>query len=219
MCDCWYKEVCESYGENCQTLCVRYAEMKYLMEHSNLPVAKRKPQQLMVQEVDYIPYLRLDTIRKDIVNWVEEGKNLYIASHNMGNGKTSWAIKLMLRYFDQVWSGNGFRQRALFIHVPTFIMKCKDFNNLDREFEDLKRQVQEVDLVVWDDIGSTGITQYDYSNLLVAIDARVMAGKANIVTGNCTTRQELAQMIGAKLTSRLFGTETEIVEFKGGDMR
>ena len=63
MCDCWYKEVCEGYGENCQTLCVRYAEMKYLMEHSNLPVAKRQPQNLSVQEVDYIPYLRLDTIR------------------------------------------------------------------------------------------------------------------------------------------------------------
>ena len=219
MCECWYKEVCESYCENCQTLCVRYAEMKYLMEHSNLPVKKRQPQQLSVQEVDYIAYLRLDTIRKDIVNWVDDGKNLYITSHNMGNGKTSWAIKLMLKYFDEIWSGNGFRQRALFVHVPTYIMKCKDFNNVDREFEELKRQIQEVDLVVWDDIGSTGITQYDYSNLLMAIDARVLNGKANIVTGNCTTRQELEQMIGAKLTSRLFGSETEIVEFKGGDMR
>ena len=219
MCECWYKEVCESYGENCQTLCVRYAEMKYLMEHSNLPVAKRKPQQLKVQEVDYIAYLRLDTIRKDIVNWVNEGKNLYIVSNTTGNGKTSWAIKLMLRYFDQVWSGNGFRTRALFIHVPTFLLKCKDFNNVDPEFEELKRQLQEVDLVVWDDIASTGLSKYDHTNLLVTIDNRVMNGKANIVTGNHTSKKDLEEILGSKLTSRLFGNETEIVELKGGDMR
>lgn len=219
MCECWYKEVCESYGENCQTLCVRYAEMKYLMEHSNLPVKKRQPQQLLTPQVDYIAYLRLDTIRQNIVEWVNSGKNLYITSTNVGNGKTSWAIKLMLRYFDQVWSGNGFRQRALYVHVPTFIMKCKDFNNVDREFEDLKRQVQEVDLVIWDDIASTGLTPYDYTTLLVAIDARVMAGKANIVTGNHPTKQELERLVGIRLASRLFGNETEIVEFKGGDMR
>ena len=219
MCECWYKEVCESYGENCQVMCVRYAEMKYMMEHSNLPVAKRQPQKLDVQDVDYIAYLRLDTIRQNIVEWVNSGKNLYIASHNTGNGKTSWAIKLMLKYFDQVWDGNGFRTRAIFIHVPAFIMKCKDFNNVDREFEDLKKQIQDVDLVVWDDIGSTSISQYDYSNLLMTIEARVFNGKANILTGNRTTRQEVESALGAKLTSRLFGSETEIIEFKGGDMR
>lgn len=219
MCECWYREVCENFGENCQSLCVRYAEMKYLMEHSNLPVKKRQPQRLEVPTEDYIAYLRLDTIRKDIVNWVNSGKNLYITSTNVGNGKTSWAIKLMLRYFDQIWCGNGFTTRALFVHVPTFLMKCKDFNRVDREFEELKRQVQEVDLVIWDDIASTGMTQYDYTNLLVAIDARIMSGKANIVTGNHPRKQDLEALVGTRLASRLFGSETEIIEFKGGDMR
>lgn len=219
MCECWYKEVCESYGDNCQTLCVRYAEMKYLMEHSNLPVKKRQPIQLLTPQVDYVAYLRLDTIRQNIVEWVGDGKNLYITSSNVGNGKTSWAIKLMLRYFDQIWHGNGFRQRALYVHVPTFLMKCKDFNTVDHEFEELKRQVQEVDLVIWDDIASTGLTPHDYTNLLVAIDARVMDGKANIVTGNHPTKAELERLVGTRLASRLFGSETEIIEFKGGDMR
>ena len=219
MCECWYSGVCESYGENCQILCVRYAEMKYLMEHSNLPVKKRQPIPLMTPVVDYIAYTRLDTIRQNIVEWVNDGKNLYITSSNVGNGKTSWAIKLMLRYFDQIWAGNGFRQRALYVHVPTYIMKCKDFNNVDREFEELKRQIQEVDLVIWDDIASTGLTPYDYTNLLVAIDARVMDGKANIITGNHPTKLDLERLVGTRLASRLFGSETEVIEFKGGDMR
>ena len=98
-------------------------------------------------------------------------------------------------------------------------MQCKDFNTVDHEFEELKRQVQEVDLVIWDDIASTGLTPYDYTNLLVVIDARVMAGKANIITGNHPTKQDLEKMVGTRLASRLFGSGTEIVEFKGGDMR
>ena len=219
MCECWYKDVCENYGEGCDRVCVRYAEMKYLMENSNLPVARRQPQQLSPEQVDYIAFTRLDTIRRDIVNFVEQGKNLYICSNNTGNGKTSWAVKLMLKYFDEVWYGNGFRQRALFVHVPTYLLKCKDFNTVDREFEELKRRIQEVDLVVWDDIGGAEMTPYDYTNLLVAIDAREADGKSNIITGNSTTRERLEAIVGQKIASRLFGKTCEIIELRGGDRR
>lgn len=217
--ECWYEEVCNNYSDNCQKLCVRYAEMKYLMEHSNLPVSKRQPQQLCVQKVDFIAYTRLNTIKSEIVDFVEQGKNLYITSSNPGNGKTSWAIKLMLRYYDQIWLGNGFRARAIFIHVPSFLMQCKDFNNPSREFERLKEQLAEVDLVVWDDIASTNLTPYDYANLLTTVESRVMNGKANIITGNYPNREEIENHIGAKLASRLFGSNCEFIEFKGGDMR
>ena len=125
----------------------------------------------------------------------------------------------MLKYFDEIWYGNGFRQRALFIHVPTFLAKCKDFNTVDEDFELLKRRAQEVDLVVWDDIGGVDMSSYDYTNLLVAIDAREANGKANIVTGNNVTAKELTKVVGQKIASRLFGKGCEIIEFKGGDRR
>lgn len=216
---CWYEEVCSEYRENCERLCPRYIEMRYLIDHSNLPEKRKTPQKLFPEKCDLIAFTRLDTIRKDIVNFVNEGKNLYICSDVTGNGKTTWAVKLMLRYFDQIWDGNGLRQRALFIHVPTYLLKCKNFSERDYEFEELKKAIYDVDLVVWDDIASTGMSQYDYSSLLVAIEAREMNGKANIITGNHTNRDKLADLLGEKLVSRLWNSQTEIIEFKGGDRR
>lgn len=147
------------------------------------------------------------------------GNNLYIASTITGNGKTSWAIKMMLTYFHYVWPGNGFRPRAVFVHIPTFLLKCKDFSNKDEEFEKLKNLITSVDLVVWDDIASSGISAYDYTNLLMYIDGRVSNGLSNIYTGNITDRDLLAKALGGKLTSRIWSADTEIVILSGGDRR
>ena len=59
------------------------------------------------------------------MNFVKNGENLYIFSKNFENGKAIWAIKLMQNYFNQIWAGNGFTQRGLFIHVPSFLTKFK----------------------------------------------------------------------------------------------
>ena len=214
--DCWYKNVCT---EECSNACIRYLEMKYLMENSNIPKAKQIPQSLTAPKCDMPSYKRLAAIKDDIEVFVNCGCNLYIASTITGNGKTSWAIKLMLKYFDNVWPGNGFRPRALFIHVPTFLLKCKDFNSKDQDFEDMKSLISNIDLVVWDDIASTDVSAYDYSQLLMYIDNRLLNEKSNIFTGNYSDRMALEKRVGMKLASRIWSDTTEVVVFKGGDMR
>ena len=189
------------------------------MENSNIPKAKQIPQSLTAPDCDLDAFKRLAEIKKDINDFVDCGCNLYIASETTGNGKTSWAIKLMLKYFDNVWAGNGFRPRALFIHVPTFLLKCKDFNNKDTTFEDLKKLLPDIDLVVWDDIASTDVSAYDYSQLLMYIDNRLLNERSNIFTGNYSDRDKLEKRVGMKLTSRIWSDTTEVVIFKGGDMR
>lgn len=215
---CWYKEVCLADVSEC-TNCVKFLEMQYLMENSGLPKARQCPQPLNAPKCDAEAYRKLAKIKDNIVEFVDQGKNLYITSATTGNGKTSWAIKLLLRYFDQIWSGNGFNIRGLFIHVPTFLMKAKDFKTVDEEFEHIKKYVTKADLVVWDDIASTNMSGYDYSQLLVYMDNRFLGLKSNIFTGNIENRDALEQKFGTKLTSRVFGTGTEIITFKGGDMR
>lgn len=216
---CWYEEVCQRYGENCQNMCIRYKEMRYLMDNSNLPPKKQWPQKLDAPNCDFDAYCRLADIKDDIVNFVKDGKSLYLASATTGNGKTTWAIKLMHKYFDQIWGGNGFKTRALFVHIPTFLIKCKDFGNKDPEFERLKKLLPTVDLVVWDDIGGLNMSAYDYSQLLLYIDARSNAGLSNIYTGNRADIDELTTAVGAKIASRVFSSDTEVIIFKGGDMR
>lgn len=213
---CWYKEVCTR--ESCNS-CIKFLEMNFLMTNSNLPKAKQKVITLEAPIRDLAAYQRLGEIKADIYNFVQDGKSLYIASEQSGNGKTSWAIKLMHKYFEEVWEGNCLTERALFVHVPTFLMKCKDFKQYDPEFEKLKRLLLEVDLVVWDDVASTLMSPYDYSQLLIYLDNRSLSELSNIYTGNFPDREKLIEKLGAKLASRVWSTNTEVIIFKGGDIR
>lgn len=209
--DCWYKKVCENECINC----IRYAEMRYLMDNSGIPVNRQYPQEL-IADVDLEPYSVLADIKDDIVFFVENGQNVFICSKYTGNGKTSWSIKLMLKYFDNIWAGNGFKVRGLFVNVPTLLLQLKNFDNpLSEEY---KKQLMDVDLVVWDEIASTSISNYDYGNLLMFLDYRIASNKSNIFTSNIVTKSELEKNVGSKLASRVWNTST-IVEFKGKDRR
>lgn len=210
--NCWYKDVCE---QECNNSCIRYLEMSYLVSNSNIPIALQHPIKLEAG-VDYEAYIRLQEIKDNILEFVNSGSNLLICSNITGNGKTTWAIKLMLKYFDEIWAGNGFRVRAKFIHVPTLLVKLKDFNNPLSEEE--KTRLLECNLIVWDDIASTGLSQYDYSQLLTYIDQRILSKKANIFTSNAVSKEDYEKAIGIKLTSRIVNT-SEIVTFKGKDRR
>lgn len=217
--DCWYQQVCSMKAERCQHGCARYAEMSYLMNHSNLPDRRKTPQILRAPDCDYNAYCHLANIKGDIENFVTNGENLYICGENTGNGKTSWAIKLMMAYFDRVWAGNGLRQRALYVPVSWFLLKCKEFKRTDTKFEELKEQLMTVDLVVWDDIGSTSLSDYDYTNLLMYIDHRRLNCQANIYTGNIVTKDAFVDQLGLKLADRVWAKTTDVVEFKGASMR
>lgn len=210
--DCWYKEVCEN---ECTDTCIRYLEMKYLVDNSNIPKSKQYPISLQAG-VDYDAFCTLAEFKDDIARYVDEGFNLYITSSCTGNGKTTWAIKLMMKYFDSIWAGNGFRVRGMFVHVPTLLNQLKNFQKpLSEEY---KRNLLECDLVVWDDIASTDMSAYDHSQLLSYVDQRIFSEKANIFTGNMTDFDTLANAVGVRLASRIYRTGS-VVEFKGKDRR
>ena len=210
--NCWYNKVCNN---TCSPNCVRFLEMSYLMEVSRLPKAKQKPIQLRPEDVDYEAFTELADIKDNIVDFVNNGKCLYIASEYNGNGKTSWAIKLLLRYFDQIWDGNCFRCRGVFIHVPTLLLRLKDFDNKkdDADLNDLKRDLLNADIVVWDEIGSDYLSNYDLTQLLTFLDQRDLEEKTNIFTGNLLD-VELRKKVGAKLHSRIWNGSIKII-FKG----
>lgn len=213
--DCWYRNVC-SYKQ-CVN-CIRYSEMKYLMENSGIPKKKQVPVKLDGGR-DKLAFHLLADIKTDIYRFVDRGESLYIYSEYTGNGKTSWAIKLLLKYFDTIWAGNGFRVRGYFQHVPTLFNVLKDFSNSTNELKtELKRKLEAVDLVVWDDIASTKLSDYDIQQLLIIIDSRASEGLANIYTGNITSHEALTKAVGDRLASRIWNTST-LIEFKGKDRR
>lgn len=203
--NCWYRNVCQI--DACDH-CIRYMEMSHLLENSGIPKVRQKPASLIPDDADYGAFVMLSDIKDNILQRVECGFNLYLGSKNTGNGKTSWAIKILLKYFDSIWAGNGFRIRGLFVHVPTLLSKLKDFDNpLSAEY---RNSLLKADLIVWDDIAVSGISQYDYNNLLMYIDNRILNEKSNIFTSNKVSRYELEEVIGNRLASRIWETSTKI---------
>ena len=211
--DCWYKKVCTN---ECESVCIRYTEMKYLTDNSNIPKVRQYPATLIPDDCDYDSFCKLKEIKDSILEFVKDGKNLYIASNNTGNGKTTWSIKLMMKYFDEVWAGNGLKVRGLFVHVPTLLLKLKNFQ--DPVSEEYKRNLMECDLVIWDEMGSVEISNYDYTNLLMFMENRLLNYKSNIFTSNSVTRQDLEGVVGSKLMSRIWN-DSEIIILKGSDKR
>ena len=213
---CWYGKVCQ---EICTENCIRYKLMYSLFKQSQLPEPLWTYKDLTCSKNgDMRAFKYLRDISKSIDEFVEDGRNLYIYSQNAGNGKTSWAIRLMYSYFDKIWHKSCFDCRALFVNVPTFLYNCKRSISQDiKGFEDLCRLISEVDLVIWDDIAESNATSYEHQILLQYIDGRINASKSNIYTSNKNLEQ-LKDSIGERLASRVFNC-SEKVEFIEPDKR
>jgi len=216
---CWYTSACGKYeSPECNASCIRYMEMDFLMQNSGIPRNKQYSVLLTPSKKDVQAFVTLKEIKDDIIAFVENGESVYIYSHNFGNGKTTWAIKLMQKYFDKIWAGNGFRCRGIFIHVPTFLTKIKEgISRKDEDFETLKSRLTTVDLVIWDDIAATKLGDFDHANLLTYIDQRKLNQLSNIYTGNLH-QNELQEALGNRLASRVWNDSTP-VKFVGADRR
>lgn len=216
--NCWYKNVCNLYDtDTCDKHCIRFSQMKYLIESSNLPKTLCFPVELEPQLIDLASFVQLAQIKEDIVNFVRNGENLYIFSANPGNGKTTWTAKLLLRYFEQVWSTNAFSERGLFISVTDFLisMRLSGYNKTDNLT--MMQKIKSIDLVVWDDIAVTELTPQDLDILYSLINYRIMNGLSNIFTGNLNDEQ-LYAILGPRMHSRVWENSIR-VEFKGTDRR
>lgn len=215
--ECWYLGVCPKSPDGCSNTCLRYSEMLSLVQQSNIPPSKWIPLKLRPGK-DRLAFIRLQEIKDDIENWTKKGGNLYIYSDTFGNGKTSWAIKLMLAYFNKIWAGNGFRRRGIFVSVPEFIDRNREIiNNRDEEFVKIREDLLKCDLVVWDDISSIKLTDFNHAILFNYIDARMLANKANIFTGN-VDYEGMVKNLGGRLASRIWNG-SEIVRFVDQDKR
>lgn len=226
--DCWYKNGCNLETNDCQKTCHRYLEMNYLINNCGMKHAKRYLKDLIPQEVEIPAYLELKDIKSNIVDFVENGRNLFITSPHVQTGKTSWALKILYKYFDEIWAGNGFKVRGYFLYVPEFISKCKSFEYKDtEEYKRINKALKRADLVIWDDITAMNLSQIDQNLLNLYIDKRFMEEKANIFTGwssipeespkdklNDLLKENIIPVLGNKLANRI-STNCKVISLEG----
>lgn len=209
--DCIYNSVCKN---KCSDSCIRYIQINRLFELSNLPKMYWKPITICAVDQDYDAYLILNDIKSNIVDFVNKGKNLYICSTTCGNAKTTWAVKLMLRYFDQIWENSYDITRGLFVHIPTLLLDLKRFDDRPEYIN----RIKDADLVIWDDLAFSKLTDYEHEQLLQFIDYRISNNKSNIYTSNIIDYDNLKITVGGRLASRIYNGSEKVL-FISNDFR
>lgn len=216
---CWYKNVCGKFdSESCNTTCLRYLKMFSLTDASLLTEKQQQPIVLNCPKVDYNSYCRLNEIKQNIENFVTTGNNLLINSCIAGNGKSSWAIKLLMSYLDAIWYRAPLQPAALFINVPTFIFETKEaFGKSNEYVEYIKENVLKCPLIIWDDIGLKTLTAYEQDLLYTYINRRIDMNMCNIFTTNLQA-DSFKTCMGDRLYSRVYNA-SEVITFYSPDHR
>lgn len=205
--------------KDCDGICVRKFKTEKLFEFSMLTKAQLNPLVLRVDAdgTDQDSFIELRNIAQNIKAFVDDGKNLYIHSPISGNGKSSWAIRLLKEYINAIWAHADLSCHALFVSVPTFLDSLKNsISSYDEYAESIKNNILKADIVVWDDIAAKCGTEFEINKLLSYIDRRIVLGKSNIYTSNLGP-SELQSAVGSRLASRINGAK-EVV-FYGADKR
>jgi len=176
---------------------------------------------LIPAKVDEQVFKELNNIKLNIREFVDKGENLLICSNNVGNGKTTWSIKFLKEYIDEV-QNIKFKNNcpALFINVTNFLNEKKlsiSDPELHSKVIDTERKILSSKLVVFDDLGVKDISQFDMGNLYYWIDERTNNLKSCIFTSNLLPKQ-LRNILDERLYSRIVKYST-IKEIKDGDNR
>ena len=156
--------------------CIRKYKLEYLYNNALISESQRlfKPLYIDGDGTDKEAFTELSNIEKNIINFVKEGKNLFIHSYICGNGKTSWALRMVQSYFNLIWPTVSLKCKALFINVPRFLLALKDNISQKNDYISfIKENIQTADLVVWDDIAAKVGTEFELNYLLSFIDTRI----------------------------------------------
>ena len=219
MSKCYMYDFCNH--KDCDTdFCQRKYKMDSLYSAALMSESQKQHITLRVDQdgTDLEQFKQLAAIEQDIVNFIKEGKNLYLHSAIPGNGKSSWSLRLAEAYFNKIWARTSGKCRVLFISVPRFLLAIKDNISAKSSYvEYIKDNVLEADLVIWDDLASKVGSEFELSHLLSLIDNRLVLGKSNIYTSNLN-KQQLYTAIGERLASRVANMSIDI-ELFGSDKR
>lgn len=201
---------------------LRRAAQLDLLENSNIPEIYWDEIQLAVPDEDIDAYARLNEIKKNILTLsepsIDDFHNLMICSSHTGNGKTSWALKI-LQYFlfrsastlyytdhDNAW--------GYFVSVPQFVLMSKEYDSERRKrYFEMLDMIERARVVVFDDIATGEYSRAEYMALYSAIDSRVFKKQCCIFTSNFEDENNpvLLDRLGVRLVDRIYCTSEKII--------
>ena len=165
--------------------------------------------------VDLASFKKLKSIQNNIVDFVSEGKSISISSQYTGNGKTTWAVKLLKQYIHDNYM--TFSICGYFCSIPEFADMCKKDN---KSLAEVINIMSVCDLLILDDIAFMApLPESCTSKLLLIMNNRVNNSKSTIVTSNAPSGESLKLCLGNLLYSRIYANANHKIEFYGQDRR
>lgn len=173
-------------------------------------------------ESDYEAFCYLKKVKENIVSFVRLHHNLLITSEHVGNGKTTWAAKIILHYIDTYAQEYSFKNNTpvLFINIPNFLMKKKmaiSDKTVAEEIAEIEKSILTAKIVVFDDIATKVASDYDREILYSYINYRTDNLMTNIYTSNIFV-YNLSEELGERIADRVIGY-SKCVELTGAGMR
>lgn len=218
--NCLFKNTCKKYisgkcNVDLMDYCVKESTLRHLYNYANIPKIYLEDSSLVAySEEDKKAYTSLVNIENNIESFIKNGNNLYLYSKNTGNGKTSWAIRLLKNYLKSIWYKCDIKCHGLYLPVSKYFLSLKNsFNNKNDFIDNIKNELTSVELIIWDDIFNKTLTPYESEVLLSLLDDRISNNLSNIFTANIDSNID-----NARLSSRISGCSYHI-EFIDSDKR
>ena len=215
---CYAEDYCKKDKSECNEYCGGYRVLKALYSLSRIPVKYQYNIPLTPSKDDLPKYEELHEFMCNILDHVEAGDGLYIWSGGTGNGKTTWATKIMGYYFRKIAFDSGLENEGLYIYLPTFLENLRQYySNPDPDFEEVIEMVSRCKLLIIDDIGAEKPSEWVTERLLSFINTRVTNGLSTIYTSNIPL-DAVGHRMGDRVRSRITGSVKEI-NLTGKDRR
>lgn len=190
-----------------------------LIKESNIPPRNIENISLVPEKIDVESFKKLAIIKDNIARFVNDGFNLLIYSDNPGNGKTTWASKIGLAYIDYV-AAYATERPFLYLNLPLFLSEKKaniQDKSLSEEIDRKEALIREAKLVIFDDIGVRGLSEFEKQLFYTWIEHRTAEKKSCIYTSNINP-VNFSAIFGPRIADRIIGYST-LVEIKGQSRR
>lgn len=209
---CHAEKYCKKYPEGCNEYCIGYIQLRNIYALSGMPKAYQYDITLTPKDGDLDAYRKLRKYQDEIQELVQQGRGVFIYSEKRGNGKTTWATKLMNEYFKKVALNNNLRCRGRFINVPEFLEDLRrNMDNPTDEMVEVIDAIKNADMVIWDDIGAEKPSEWVRERLYTFINYRDANRLTQIYTSNLPLKMLAKEnLLGDRIVDRIKGHAEQI---------
>ena len=216
--NCWLRNRCSKIDCD-KDFCLKKFKLDELYKLTLLADSYKEdiPLRVDLDGTDRDNFLYLKDIQTHIDKFVERGDNLYLHSLISGNGKTTFSTRMIKEYLFRVWYKCDIECKALFVHVPRFLLAVKP-NAYNSDYANyIRENAPKADLVVFDEVATKELSTFEFEHVLDIINTRIDNKKANIYTSN-VSNEEFVEKMGSRLYSRIVNNSID-VELFGSDKR